>query len=143
MWPISWLEVRDVDASRTLLLSVVSEGEVVTLRYRHSLYGGFVWEILAIRGGRFVLEELEAEREAALEYYQVNGRITAVNGRYRISGLHQPFEALQVRATLLGGRTLIFRGKEIPLAGSEGDGHLVWIRIARGPLVQFLLSRLR
>lgn len=140
--PVGVLEVVDADASRVVLVAVVRDGEAVTLRYRHSLYGGLVWEVLRVRESGLVLEELEAEREAALEYYQVNRKVVRKNGLFRVEGVSLPVGDLYVRATGLGERTLILQGRELPLAGSGREGHRIQIRVRRRPFVWALLARL-
>ncbi|MDR5703692.1 MAG: DUF1850 domain-containing protein [Armatimonadota bacterium] len=136
------LEVVDADTSRAILVATIREGESVILRYVHSLYGGLVWEVLRVRGTLLVLEELRAEREAALEYYQVEGKVTNENGRFRIGSLSLPVGEVSVRATGLGRRTLIWRGREIPLAGAGREGHLIRIQISRRSLLWLLLRHL-
>jgi|DewCreStandDraft_1066081.scaffolds.fasta_scaffold00216_30 hypothetical protein len=136
------LEVEDADAQRDLLMTVIREGEAVTLRYRHSLYGGLVWEVLRVRGDRLVLEEVEAEREAALEYYQFAGKVVRMDGRFRVTGLDLAVRELYVRATQLGGRTLIVRGRELSLPGEGREGHLIRIRLSKRSLLWFLVRLL-
>lgn len=116
LWPVPAVAVEDLEAHRTVARIALHPGETIVLRYRHSLYGGWVWEYLTVQGNRLVLTALEAEREAALEYYGLSGRIVRRNGRAFLDGLHVPVGAPVVRATALGERTLIAGGKVIPLA---------------------------
>jgi hypothetical protein len=142
LWPVPAVAVEDPDAHRTVARIVLLPDRTVALRYRHSLYGGRVWEHLAVEGTGFVLTALEAEHEAALEYYGLRGRIVHRNGRAALVGLHVPVGAPVVRATALGERTLIAGGKTIPLT-SWGDGGRVRLRPDFMPLGEAAWNALR
>jgi len=127
LWPVPAIAVEDPDAHRTVARIALYPDRTVALRYRHSLYGGRGWEHLSVEGTGFVLTALEAEHEAALEYYGLRGRVVHRSGRAVLAGLHVPVGTPVVRATALGERTLIVGGQTIPLT-SWGEGERVRLR---------------
>jgi hypothetical protein len=142
LWPVPTLLVEDLDEPEVMGIFPVVPGQPLHLRYRHSLYGGWVRE--HFRAGRdgLVLVAVEAEREAALEYYGLPQRI-----RYRtkeggiVEGLKFPVGELVVRATSLGARTLVVGDHAIPLAAGR-DGHRIRLRVVCLPAVRLVWNRL-
>lgn len=130
LWPVRALEVVDLDRDR--LVAVYPAGPF-QLRYRHSVYGGLVWEQFTVVGTEVLLDSVEAEQEAALEYYGLPQRVTRLAGRYRLSPVGQRLGELVVRATATGERTLVVRRTSIPLYGEGREGHRVRIRVVRVP----------
>jgi hypothetical protein len=90
-----------------------------------------------VRGGALALEAVEAEREAAAEYYRLRGPIRRHGARFRVDAAARPLPEIVLRATRLGERTLITRHGALPLAVAAGDGHRV--RITVRPLARALL----
>lgn len=144
LWPVRALEVVDLDRDRTL---AVWPAQPFQLRYHHSLYGGQVWEFFEVVGTEIVLEGVEAEQEAAAEYYGFPGRPARAGGRYRVSGIRQRFGELVVRATATGQRTLVVGSTELPLYAGGREGHRIRLRVVRAPsawvAVNTLWARMR
>lgn len=130
LWPVRALEVADLDRDRPV---AIWPAQPFQLRYRHSLYGGRVWEFFAVAGTEIVLEAVEAEQEAAVEYYALPKRPARAGGRYRVSGVSHRFGELVVRATATGQRTLLVGGLELPLYAGDREGHRIRIRVVRAP----------
>ncbi len=141
LWPVPAIAVEDPDAHRTVARIPLYPDRTVVVRYRHSLYGGQVWEYLAVEGSGFVLTALEAEHEAALEYYGLRGRIVHRNGHATLAGLYVPVGSPVIRATALGERTLIVGGQTIPLT-SWGEGARVRLRPGSMPFGEAIWNAL-
>ncbi len=139
LWPVDAVVVDDLDASRTLVELPARPGQEVVLRYRHSRYGGEVWEHLVVQRGGFLLTKLVAEREAALESYGLPHPIRHREGRAVLAGLRIPVGELVVRATALGERTLLVAGQVIPLAVGR-EGHRIRIRVGKAPVARLIGS---
>jgi hypothetical protein len=139
LWPVRALEVVDLDRNRAVALY---PAERFRLRYRHSLYGGAVWEHFRLVGGELVLEALEAEQEAALEYYGLPQRPSRAGELYAVRGLRQRFGELVVRATATGERTLLLDSLTLPLY-RDREGHRVRLRAVRAPAAWVGLGAVR
>jgi len=137
-WPLQVLEVADLDEGRLL---AALPAQSFQLRYRHSLYRGYVWEHFSVSGTHLTLEAVEAEREAAGEYYGLLHRVVRTDGRYRVSAATAPVEELVVRATALGERALLLGRFALPLY-PDREGHRIRIRVVRGPVAQVALRLL-
>ncbi len=129
LWPVRALEIVDLDQNRVVALYPADR---FRLRYRHSVYGGVVWEYFRLVGGELVLEGLEAEQEAALEYYGLADRPRRAGELYAIRGLRQRFGELVVRATATGERTVLLGSLTFPLY-RDREGHRVRLRAVRAP----------
>ncbi len=132
LWPVHALEVADLDRNRVVASFPAQEFQ---LRYRHSLYGGRVWEHFAVVGKELVLVAVEAEREAALEYYGFLPRVVRRGDRYRVSPLAQRTTELVVRGTATGQRTLLVGRSALPLYGHDREGYLLRVRVVQVPAV--------
>lgn len=135
-WPVRALEVLDLDRGRLVALYPARPFQ---LQYRHSVYGVRVWEQFTVVGTEVVLEAVEAEGEAALEYYGLPRRPVRVGDRYRVAGLNQRWRELVVRATATGQRTLQVGRAVLPLFGEGREGHRIRIRVARAPAASVVL----
>ncbi|MDR7416069.1 MAG: DUF1850 domain-containing protein [Armatimonadota bacterium] len=142
LWPVPALLVQDLDGPEVMGIFPVGPGQTLHLRYRHSLYGGRVWEHFRIGREGLVLVAVEAEREAALEYYGLPRRIRYRTGGGIVEGLKLPVGELVVRATSLGERTLVVGGRAIPLAAGR-EGHRIRLRVVSLPAVRLVWNRLR
>lgn len=138
-WPVRVLEVVDLD--REQRVAVYPAGPF-KLRYRHSVYRGRVWEHFTVVGTDLVLEAVEAEQEAALEYYGLPQRATVQAGRYRLFLVGHRLSQLVVRATATGQRTLLVGRWSLPLYAAGREGHRVRLQVVRTPAVQVALEAL-
>jgi hypothetical protein len=104
----------------------VSEGDVISLQFTHSMYGVPVEERLRVEGRRMMLFHVVTS-DAALEYYGIEGRGEG-NARREIDRFSIPRESV-------GGQTLTVRNRRIVLRDlPEGQGSVV-IRLAREPIL--------
>lgn len=138
-WPVRMLEVVDLD--REQRVAVYPAGSF-QLRYRHSVYRGRVWEHFTVVGTDFVLEAVEAEQEAALEYYGLPQRATVHRGRYRLSLVGHRLSQLVVRATATGQRTLLVGRWSLPLYAAGREGHRVRLQVVRTSAIRLALETL-
>jgi hypothetical protein len=130
LWPVPALEVVDLDRHRVVASFPV---RAFQLRYRHSLYGGRVWEHFAVAGMELVLVAVEAEREAAVEYYGFPQRVVRRGNRYRVFPVGRRMPELVVRGTATGQRTLLLGRFALPLYGHGREGHRFRVRVTRAP----------
>lgn len=130
LWPVRALEVADLDRNRVVALVPTDR---FRLRYRHSVYGGLVWEHFRVADGELVLEGVEAEQEAALEYYALPQRPLRVRGHFAVHRLDHRLGELVVRATATGERTLLLDGLTLPLHRGGREGHRLRLRAVRAP----------
>lgn len=119
-----------MDANRLVALYPAGPFQLL---YRHSVYGARVWEQFAVAGTDVVLEAVEAEAEAAVEYYGLPHRPVRTGGRYRVAGVNQRWGELVVRATATGQRTLQVGRSVLPLFDEGREGHRIRIRAVRAP----------
>jgi len=132
-WPIPAIVVEDIDGGGRVAAMAAPEGTILALRYRHSLHGGLVWEHLRVRDGALVVEAVEAEREAAAEYYRLASPIRRNGARFRVDGLARRLPDLVVRATRLGERALVAAPGVLTLGDAARDGHRIAITVRRWP----------
>lgn len=104
----------------------VSEGDVISLRFTHSMYGVTVEERLRVEGGRMVLFHVKTS-DAALEYYGIEGRGEG-NARRELDRFSIPRGSV-------GGQTLTVRSRRIVLQDLPGGQGSVTIRLAREPIL--------
>ncbi|MCS7173588.1 MAG: hypothetical protein N0A24_09470 [Armatimonadetes bacterium] len=140
LWPVPALLVQDLDEPGVVGIFPLRPGEILSLRYRHSRYGGWVWEHFQAGANGLVLTGLEAEQEAALEYYGLPQRIRYRAGRAAIEGLRVSVGEVVVRATSLGERTLVVGGRAIPLAAGR-EGHRIQLRVVSLPRLRLAWNR--
>jgi hypothetical protein len=104
----------------------VSEGDVISLQFTHSMYGVPVEERLRVEGRRMMLFHVVTS-DAALEYYGIEGREEG-NARREIDRFSIPRESV-------GGQTLTVRNRRIVLRDLPGGQGSVTIRLAREPIL--------
>ena len=104
----------------------VSEGDVISLRYTHSMYGVPVEERLRVEGCRLVLFHMVTS-DAALEYYGIERRGEG-NARRVV-------ERFSVPRGSIGGQTLTVRERRIVLRELPGEQESVTIGLERIPLL--------
>jgi hypothetical protein len=108
----------------------VSEGDVISLRYTHSMYGVPVEERLRVEGRRLVLFHVVTS-DAALEYYGIEGRDEG-NTRRVLDQFNIPRDSV-------GGQTLTVRSRRIVLRDLPGEQGNVTIRLAREPILLYVV----
>ena len=104
----------------------VSEGDVISLQFTHSMYGVPVEERLRVEGRRMMLFHVVTS-DAALEYYGIEGRGEG-NAKREIDRFSIPRGSV-------GGQTLLVRNRRIVLRDLPGGQESVTIRLAREPIL--------
>jgi hypothetical protein len=104
----------------------VSDGDVISLQFTHSMYGVPVEERLRVEGRRMMLFHVVTS-DAALEYYGIEGRGEG-NARREIDRFSIPRGSV-------GGQTLLVRNRRIVLRDLPEEQGSVTIRLAREPIL--------
>jgi hypothetical protein len=105
----------------------VSEGDVISLRYTHSMYGVPVEERLRVEDCRLALFHVVTS-DAALEYYGIERRGEG-NARRVVDRFNIPRDSV-------GGQTLTVRNRRIVLRDLPGQGN-VTIGLERVPILLY------
>ncbi len=111
----------------------VSRGDVVVLRYTHSMYGVPVVERLRVEDGYFELFSV-ATSDAALEYYGI-----ASKEEQNVKRLIKEFS---VPKGSVGGHSLSVRGDTVPFAALHNKRASIHIRLVRQHLLLYLINAL-
>lgn len=111
----------------------VSEGDIISLQYMHSMYGVPVEERLRVEGGRLALFHVVTS-DAALEYYGIERRDEG-NTRRVVDEFHIPRDSV-------GGQTLTVKNRRIVLRDLPGEQGNVTIRLAREPILLYVVYRI-
>lgn len=106
----------------------VSEGDVISLRYTHSMYGVPVEERLRVEGRRLVLFHMVTS-DAALEYYGIERRGEG-NARRVVDRFNIPRGSV-------GGQTLTVRERRIVLRELPGEQEEVTIGLETVPILLY------
>jgi hypothetical protein len=101
-------------------------GDIISLRYTHSMYGVPVEERLRVEGRHLVLFHVMTS-DAALEYYGIEGRDEG-NARRVLDQVSIPLDSV-------GEQTLTVRNRRIALRDLPGEQGSVTIRLAREPIL--------
>jgi hypothetical protein len=105
-------------------------GALLQLRYRHSVYGQPAVEEFAVTPAGLRLARLASPSVAVLEYYARPEPIRPAPEGYEIRVLSDPpLPRLGLLASETGQRTVLFGGRELPLASLAGDGHRVSLAV--------------
>jgi hypothetical protein len=107
----------------------VSEGEIISLRYTHSMYGVPVEERLRVEGRHLALFHMVTS-DAALEYYGIEGRDEG-NARRVLDQFDIPRDSV-------GGQTLTVRNRRIVLRDLPGKQRSVTVRLARESILLYV-----
>jgi hypothetical protein len=115
----------------------LSPGDLVTLSFTHSMYGGFVQETYALDDdGRLARQTIVTENAAAAEYYATDGRVRQVRGGYEV--LAGPFVTVElvVRVDGVGNHRLQVSDMDWPLFEILGEPAQVRISGDRIPRIR-------
>jgi hypothetical protein len=124
------------DTGTTLACARVTPGDMVTLTFTHSMYGGDVREIYRVgREGTLARQHMVADRAAAAEYYARDGRVVATDDGYEV--ISPPFETheLVVRVDARGDHRLTVGATTWRLADAVPEPTQVRIAVARSSLL--------
>jgi len=113
---------------------LVSRGDVITLRYTHSMYGVPVAERLRVENGYLEIFSV-ATSDAALEYFGI-----ASKEEHNVKGAIKEFS---IPSDSVGGHTLSVRGDTIPFTALHDEHKSIYIRLVQQPLLLHLIYSLR
>jgi hypothetical protein len=102
------------------------------LQYVHSVYRAQVTETFAAAGDGFRLVAVASPSEAALDYYELEGRRRVQGGAWLLEPAGSPrLASLPLVATEVGRRTLVVDGRHLPLYRPSRDPVRVVVSIRR------------
>lgn len=141
--PVLVLEVATRPEGRVVWVSPVGPGYRFTLAYRHSIYDVPVeerFEVDARSGLR--LREIRAGNEAAVQYYDLPGRIEREGGYFVLGGIDRPVPEIPLLVDSVGRRVMILEGEPrgtsprglreiVPLYRLVPDGQALSLRVVR------------
>ncbi len=132
------------------LLLAHGEGEVLglitgvdrfTLRFTHSMYGGFVEEDYSVgRDGELIRTAARTERVGAAEYYARAGNYRRADGYWVIDVPPMRLPGFTLHVSGIGSPVLLLNGRTYRLESLLPNGDLE-VRVDRRPLVFLLFSR--
>jgi hypothetical protein len=131
--PVSLLQVVTADGER-VLCTRVGDTTSITLRFTHSMFGGFVEERYLLRSdGILVRQGIVTENAAAAEYYASDGDVRRIADGFEV--LAGPFmtEGLTVRIDSRGKHRLTVGTKSISLYEHLGESVQVRLEGERIP----------
>ncbi len=134
-FPVSSLELRDIDDKRILFMSRVSKGETFEIRYIHSVERVPVAGIFkVIDGNRIAVEEsIFSSYGAGLPSDTPREDVIFERDQMRIKHRDVAMERLRLFISPFTQQQFILSGMTIDLS-SVKEGHIVEIRVRRIPL---------
>ena len=111
----------------------VSRGEVITLRYTHSMYGVPVIERLRVEDGYLELFSVTTS-DAALEYYGIDSK--------EEQNVKRTVKEFSIPKGSVGGHSLSVRGNTIPFATLHDEHTSIHIRLVRQPFLLYFINSL-
>jgi len=111
----------------------VARGDVIALRYTHSMYGVPVVERLRVKDGYFELFSV-ATSDAALEYYGIDSK--------EEHNVKRSVREFSIPRDSVGGHTLSVHGDTIPFTTLHDEHTSIHIRLAQQPLLLYFINSL-
>jgi hypothetical protein len=141
-FPISTLEVRDVDDERVLFVSSTSRGQTFEIRYIHSVERIPVAGVFRVsQANRIVVEEsIFSSYGAGLPFDTPREDITYEGGRMRVRHHGMVMDRLRIFVSPFTEQQFIYGDGRVDLS-SVGEGHIVEIRVKRTPLSWYWARR--
>jgi hypothetical protein len=90
-------------------------GTLVTVKYTHSMYGGFVMETWAVADEMLDRQRILTENAAAAEYYAWDGRVERVGNAFEVVTDPLQVEELVIRVDQIGQHEVDIGGWVAPL----------------------------
>lgn len=109
----------------------VINGNIITLRYTHSMYGVPVTERLRVENGRLELFHVKTS-DAALEYFGIEEK-----GENNVKNSLKEFI---IPADSVGQHSLSVQGHEISLSNIPAESKKIYITIVKQPLILYLFK---
>ncbi|CAM5796345.1 MULTISPECIES: DUF1850 domain-containing protein [Brevibacillus] len=128
------LVIRDTETNRPIWSGRIEENGTFSIRWTHSIHRTPVVETYLIRDGHILLSEMSFQDYGiGMESELAPGeKLISQDGQFRVVNMNRAFPALhlfigQVRAN----HTLLFAGREIPLASVDRPGAAVTIQVEK------------
>lgn len=117
--PSRHIEARDVSTGATL-----GCGEVMTLHFTHSMFGGDVAETYEASSAGVERTHLITERAAAAEYYAWTSEVVRVEAGFKVVATPQAFDAIVILVDEVRGQHLFVEDGDLVLNlhALVGDG---------------------
>ena len=130
IFPLSSLEVRDIDDNRVLFMSLISKGETFEIRYIHSVEKVPVTGLFGvIDGNRIeVKESIFPSYGAGLPSDTPREDITFEDDQMRIRHRDVVMERLRIFISPFTRQQFIHSGRRVDLSSVE-EGHIVEIKV--------------
>jgi len=109
----------------------VINGNIITLRYTHSMYGVPVTERLRVENGRLELFHVITS-DAALEYFGIEGKDE--------NNVKNSLKEFTIPTGSVGQHTLSVQGHEILLSNIRTKGQNIHINIIKQPLASYYID---
>ena len=131
-FPLSSLEVRDIDDNRVLFMSLISKGETFEICYIHSVEKVPVTGIFGVGDGNRieVRESIFSSYGAGLPFDTSREDITFEGERMRIRHRDVVLDRLRIFVSPFTKQQFIYSGRRVDLS-SVREGHIVEIRVRR------------
>jgi hypothetical protein len=129
-FPLSSLEVRDIEDNRVLFMSPISKGETFEIRYIHSVEKIPVAGIFEVgdRNRIEVKESVFSSYGAGLPSDTPREDITFEGGRMKIRHRDVVMDRLRIFVSPFTKQQFIHSGRRVDLS-SVGEGHIVEIKV--------------
>lgn len=133
--PVTVLRVTSPDRAIAMCASM-RRGQVVTLVFRNSMFGGDVRETFEVAGDRLLLRtQVVTENAASAEYYAWDGRVEPVNDGFRVVVPPQAYASLTIRVDQVGRHRLRIGDREIALFPMVPGSAPARLDVTREPLI--------
>lgn len=129
---VTVLHLENLDQSKTLRIRV-QPGDLLTLRYLHSLYRAPVSEAFRIGEGSFLLEGVETKSPGVMEYY-------GFEATEEFHPLQRRLDVIDLKRTFGGGQAFIVKGRRIDFGDLGEIGDRIRLRITTMSLGSYLLN---
>jgi hypothetical protein len=130
VFPLSSLEVRDIDDNRVLFMSPISKGETFEIRYIHSVEKIPVAGIFMVSDGNRieVKESIFSSYGAGLPFDTSREDISFEGDRMRIRHRDVVLDRLRIFVSPFTKQQFIHSGRRVDLSAVE-EGHIVEIKV--------------
>jgi len=112
----------------------VRNGEILTLKYIHSMYGVDVFESMRIENNLFEIFHVSTS-EAALEYFGIEKKDTG--------NVQRVVKEFSIPKESTGNHVLILRDKELKINECGDEDGNIYIRIRKVPLLLYTVYSIR
>ncbi len=123
--------VQVLEIGNSGILLRVTNGNIIALRYIHSMYGVPVTERLKVENGRLELFQVETT-DAALEYFGIE--------RKGVNNVNHSLREFTIPAESVGRHMLSVKGYDILLSDICAKGQRIHVSIKEQPLVSYYIE---